>query len=256
MGWTFGQSLYLFELICSGILIGSLQAFLGLGGAIIAVPLLVFLFGFPIHDATVSSLGIVFISSLFGILPRLRHRTVDFRVALALAFWGIPGAMLGAFLAGNVSSQALKISFALVLFISAFFSATHRPTGSQKQGRWYLIAGLGITVGFMSGFLGVGGGIIAVPALMIFFRMPIALAAGTSLLIVLINSTSALASHFEQAKDLDWTTPGGIGLVAAITSVLMAKVARATKPKANQFLLTIVQFSIGAAMLAAGILNR
>lgn len=186
-------------LILSGA-IGVSLGFLGGGGSILAVPVLVYVAGIDTREAVGMSLAIVGTTSLFGGILYARMGKVNLRVAAIFGGAGIGGAYFGSRLTHAVSGSTLLLLFAAIMMIVAFSMIFRKnestPTNGVKHERHFLLtllAGLGI--GILTGFLGIGGGFLVVPALVFFAGLPMHLAIGTSLLVIAINSAAGFAGH-------------------------------------------------------------
>ena len=184
------------------ILAGLFFGLFGSGGSIIIIPILVYIFKLPIYEATTYSLLLVFLISLFGTIKHIKQRNlhiqkINFFIISTLIFTSISRVFLFpeipekiVFL--NVSKDSfLMILFSIVIFFSGasllrktFFSIT----SNFKIG---LIC-IGILIGLLTGLLGIGGGFIIVPALVLFARMNMKRAASTALFIIMLNTLLAI----------------------------------------------------------------
>lgn len=216
-----------------GLVIGVVIGGLGGGGGVLTVPALVYVLGQTAQDATTSSVIIVGITAVVGVLARARGGLIKWRTGLAFGAVGIPAAAAGTLLNQRVAEPALLLSFAALTVLAAIAmildsrrapntgsadcsetdpaGAPERPgsagtavdvavepatrTVSPAIGNAVKIILCGILIGFLTGFLGVGGGFLMVPALVIVLRMPMTYAVGTSLLIIAINSAAAFATR-------------------------------------------------------------
>jgi uncharacterized membrane protein YfcA len=236
-----------------GLLIGVVIGGLGGGGGVLTVPVLVYLLGQGAHDATTSSVLIVGVSSVVGFLARVRSPGLSWRTGLAFAAVGIPASYLGGLLNQRVSAPVLLLVFAAVVLVAAAamllndpvadddrnrppvepatggaVAVTTRPT-TARRARLAGVAKIllcGSISGLLTGLLGVGGGFLVVPALVVVLRMPITLAIGTSLLIIVLNSGAALAARIGELH-LDWAVVGPFTIAAIIGTLLGKKVADA-----------------------------
>ncbi|MDX1584076.1 MAG: sulfite exporter TauE/SafE family protein [Thermoanaerobaculia bacterium] len=179
-------------------LIGLSLGLIGGGGSIITVPLLVYVIGVEPHAAIPMSLAIVGSTSLVGSLMHHRTGGVVWRTALLFGSAGIAGAFLGARLTYLVSDRALMLIFAaLMLFVSSLMllRGERRDREIDHHAVLWKAISAGLGVGILTGFLGVGGGFLIVPALMLFGHLPVREAIGTSLVVIAINCASGLAGH-------------------------------------------------------------
>jgi uncharacterized membrane protein YfcA len=208
------------------------------------VPALVYVLGQSAQDATTGSVIIVGVTAAAGVLAH-RRNGVDRRIGIAFAAVGVPAAWLGTLLNRHVSQPALLLAFAaLTVFAAAamlFNSRADagddvRPTGGAAPmavaartdaRRLVMVAKIvvcGAAVGFLTGFLGVGGGFLVVPALVIVLRMPMSRAVGTSLLIILVNSAASVVSRIGDLH-LDWTIIAPFTIAAVLGTVAGKRVA-------------------------------
>ncbi len=166
-----------------GIVMGLVFAVLGAGGGIIAVPVLLALFSLPMSSATTGSLAVVWAAAVTATFGHGRAKRVDWRVALAFGLPSIAGAMVGARLNALAPERLTMALFALVLLVATaamFRKKPEAPTAAALP--VVLAAGLGI--GVVTGFLGVGGGFLVVPALVTLAQVPLHRAVGTSAAII------------------------------------------------------------------------
>ena len=182
-------------------LIGLSLGLTGAGGSIITLPALVYLAGVAPGDAVGMSLFIVGAAALAGALQRLRSGDIHPRAALMFALSGMAGAAGGARFTSLVPPQVLMILFAVVMLAVAASMLLAKndalaPAAECRPLRC-LLAGLG--VGIMTGFLGVGGGFLLVPALVKSAKLPLRQATGTSLAVIAFNSAAGFLAHAGEA---------------------------------------------------------
>jgi len=182
-------------------LIGLSLGLTGAGGSIITLPVLVYLANVPPKEAVGLSLFVVGAAALVGAFQRFRTGGVHLRAALIFAISGMVGATGGARLTPLVSGRALMIIFAVLMLVVALNmlagSKHDHPQGSDCHPWKCMLAGLG--VGILTGFIGVGGGFLLMPALIKFARLPLRVATGTSLAVIFFNSAAGFVSHFGEA---------------------------------------------------------
>lgn len=191
------------------LLMGLALGLLGGGGSVLAVPILVYAFGFGAKEAVAASLAVVGLTSLFGAAEHWRRDRVRLRVALVFGTIAAAGAYLGAHLAGFLSGAVQLSLFAAVMLIAALFmlrngepgEARGEPPSGGSAGRLLLrFAAPGMGVGVLTGLVGVGGGFLIVPALALLGGVPMEAAVGTSLLIVAVNSFAGFAGYLGEAE--------------------------------------------------------
>lgn len=178
-------------------LVGLSLGLLGSGGSILTVPVLVYLAGRDERQAVVESLVIVGAIAAAGALVQLRRGRVELRWAAYLVGPGLVGAWLGAELHRHVSAQVTALAFALLVLLAAFELLRRAGQPVERPGsvraRSALLAGAG--VGLLTGFLGVGGGFLIVPVLVLFARLPLERATGTSLVVIAANALAGFIAH-------------------------------------------------------------
>src|SRR5699024_8447281 len=157
----------------------------GSGGSILTVPLLIYLVGEQEKVAIAESLGIVGAISVAGFIPYALKKRVDWQSVILFGIPGMAGAYLGAFASHYVSSSFQLLLFSSVMQgASIMMSREERSRGSKEEGSsiaWWLIALEGLAVGVLTGLVGVGGGFIIVPALVLLGGLSMHMAVGTSL---------------------------------------------------------------------------
>lgn len=207
-----------------GGLVGLLLGMMGGGGSILTVPVLVYVLGQGAHEATSTSLVIVGASAAIAALGHARAGRVDTRAGLIFGGLGGATALLGAWLNRKVSGQAVLFLFALLMVAAAVSMLRRRqPVGTTEQyrsrGSAVKIAGAGMVVGMMTGFFGVGGGFVIVPALVLVAGMPMHVAVGTSLLAISLQSAWGLAGHLGFGK-IDWSVTA-VFLLGSLAGVVV-----------------------------------
>lgn len=260
-----------------GLVIGLVIGGLGGGGGALTVPALVYLLGLSAQDATTSSVLIVGISSLAGVATRLRDGTLHWRTGLAFAAVGMPVAHLGSVLNSRVSQPVVLGTFAVVTVLAAIAmlvdSRTDRaePTDPLPSSGAVLVAppavrrrvlvrvgtvvGCGAAVGFLTGFLGVGGGFLVLPVLVIALRMPVTAAIGTSLLIIVLNAAAALASRSGNLA-LDWAVVVPFTLASVAGTLLGRRVADRLSGAVLTRTFTVLVLLIGIVVGVESVLGR
>lgn len=203
-----------------GALIGLSLGLVGGGGSILTVPILVYAMGQPPHAAASSSLAIVGLNAMFGMTGHFRSGNVQLRTGFTFGALGIAGAVVGTWLNRQVPGQLLLVLFAVVMLIAAAAMLRRDTSGGASlttaspvvRPGWPKLIAAGTGVGLMTGFFGVGGGFVIVPALVLVLGLPMRLAIGTSLLVIAINSAASLAARMVAVD----TTSGANGVIRLV----------------------------------------
>ena len=205
-----------------GLAIGIAVGMLGGGGSVLAVPVLVYVLGQSVSEATTASLVVVTAGAVAGGLGHARAGRVCWRHAGSFTMAAVPGLVAGTLAADSVSGTALLGAFALIMLAAAV--ATWRKADGEEpaDGRWEgggacpplrlprdLVAG--VMVGFLTGFFGVGGGFLIVPTLAIALAFTMRTAVGTSLAVITATSLIGLAVHLLAGRSLE------VGVTTAMT---------------------------------------
>lgn len=236
-----------------GLLVGLTLGALGGGGSILTIPALVYGLGQAPGVATTSSLLIVGATSLVALVPHARAGRVRFGQGLLFGVLGTAGAVAGSGLSATVAPPVLLTTFAaLMLVVAALMlrrSVSGSPTGADAP---HLapepmltlrpitcscprVARLVVTaagVGLLTGFFGVGGGFVLVPALVLSLALPMPVAVGTSLLVIAVNSATALTARVGiDGAHVDWALIGVFTALAVAGSLVGARITSRVAPR-------------------------
>lgn len=194
-----------------GAVIGLSLGMLGGGGSILTVPALVYILGQDAHAAIGSSLVIVGMNAVFGAMMHRRAGNVRLTSALLFGSAGLIAAFLGARLSQLLSAPLLLVFFALLmLFVATLMlrgGSVSPASPAAEPLVWWKILLAGSIVGFLTGFLGVGGGFLIVPALVLVLKMDMRTAVGSSLVVIAMNSAAGLLGHLGDGG-LNWMLIG------------------------------------------------
>jgi uncharacterized protein len=186
-----------------GYLIGLILGLLGGGGSILTVPALVYLIGQTPQVAVTASLVIVGTNSAIGALFHRAQGNLNWRVALTFGGSGMLTAYLAAGLSRLFSPVLLLILFSVLMLVIGIVMLVRPAVANQldhaAQRRWSVVIFTGAAVGMLTGFLGVGGGFLIVPALVMLVGLPMQQAVGTSLVIIAMNSAAGLLGHLGES---------------------------------------------------------
>ncbi|MFJ6672785.1 sulfite exporter TauE/SafE family protein [Actinosynnema sp. NPDC091369] len=260
--------------LIAGAVVGLALGALGGGASVLAVPALIYLLGFTPDHATTASLLVVSATSLTALIAHARSGAVRWRLGTAFALAGTLPAAAAGVLTPHVPAPALTGAFALIAALAAFSMLRHRPHPTHTRPtdthptrthtrtrtrptrtRVLHTTGLGASLGAMTGFLGVGGGFLTVPALVGILSVPMTAAVGTSLLVITANATVALTTRLGDIALLDWTLIGPFAATALLGAWdgkrLAAKVRATTLQRLFAAVLLVV-----AVFMAADAVRR
>lgn len=222
-----------------GVLAGGLAGLFGVGGGILIVPGLVLLSRMEQRIAHGTSLAAILPVAAAGTLGFALDDAIDWPVAAFVAGGSVIGAAVGTTALRHAPEQRLRIGFSLFLLLTA--SALFLQLG-ESSGRGPMSAALGLglvglggAAGMLAGLFGVGGGAIVVPALVLLFGMPDALAKGTSLVVII---PTALVGTVQNVRfgNADLSTASVVGLTGAISAFICARVALRLDPVISSML--------------------
>lgn len=187
--------------ILGAIAVGLSLGIFGSGGSILTVPILVYLLGHEDKVAIAESLAIVGAIALVGVVPYARDGLVRWPLVVLFGVPGMAGALLGAWLASFVPGAVQLLVFGAVMLTAAvrMWRRARSASGSAQTAAaarsWRWIVALGTAVGALTGFVGVGGGFLIVPALVLLAQLPMRNAVATSLVIIAMNTAAGLLKH-------------------------------------------------------------
>ncbi|MCX6463661.1 MAG: sulfite exporter TauE/SafE family protein [Pseudonocardiales bacterium] len=258
--------------VAVGLAIGLLMGVLGGGGGVLTVPVLVYLLGESPQEATTASLVIVGVTAVVGALSRWRSGGVRLRTGAAMAALGVPAAYAGTAVNQRLDPQVLLLAFAALLLVvaGALLAGTRRgPAAGHAPGPGGPVTVRGrrtaaallplvpaaVAIGFLTGLLGVGGGFLVVPALVLVLRMPMPTAIGTSLLVIALNSAASLVARAGTAE-VDWSLVVPFTLAAVLATTfgrrVGARFSADALTRAFAVLLVAVAGLVAAQSLLAG----
>ncbi len=186
------------------VVIGLTLGALGGGGSILTLPIFVFVAGIPAQEAVAMSMVVVGGTSLLGAALHWRQGNFHTKAAILFTATGMVGAYGGSFLTHMVSQRVLLGIFAVLMLVTGI-AMVRRRSGSQDQRQcrvWPCLL-IGAVVGLLTGFLGVGGGFLIVPALVLFAGVETKAAVGSSLAIIALNAVGGLVGQLQYVV-LDW----------------------------------------------------
>ncbi len=215
-------------LLLLGLIVGMVLGLLGGGGGVVAVPLLVAA-GLALPEAQGASLLVVLLGSLTALVLHHRAGQVDWRLGLTFGGLGTLGSLAGARLSLGLPVRGQLAGFALLLILAAA-AMVRRSSGAvpdetpAANHTWPRVIALATGVGLTTGFFGVGGGFIAVPAMTAALKIPVKRAGATALVVIAINTTVALFARIDHLPTA--RTMAYLAITAMAGSVIGAVGAR------------------------------
>jgi uncharacterized membrane protein YfcA len=240
--------------IAIGAVTGLTSGMFGVGGGIILVPILVILFKVNQHKAQATSLVVVALAAVTGAITYSLADSVSWLAVPFLIAGGLVGTLLGTMAVKKVKDRILKLVFGVFLILVSIriviqsLEAVSLDAASVglEFGPVFLLVGL--AMGLLSSFLGVGGGIIVIPILITLFGFTPQLAAGTSL-VVMIPIVLLGALRLTKGGFTNWAQGVRIGIPAALAAIGGAALALATQPAIVQIAFAILLVLAGAQMI-------
>jgi uncharacterized protein len=247
-----------------GLAIGILLGLLGGGGSILAVPALVYGVGAPLAVAVPTSLLVVGVSSATAVLPRLRQGQVAWRIAGVFGAAGAGAAFVGAAVNRLLDPRVVLVGFAALMVGAGVRMLREQLTiggdcalpggGVNWRGCLPKAIGSGVVVGFLTGLFGVGGGFLIIPALVLLLGLPMTVAVGTSLVIIVINSVAGFAAHAGDAA-LDYRIALAFTAAAVVGSLASARVASRLPAERLRRWFAYLVFAVAAFVVVQALIN-
>lgn len=239
--------------ILIGLTAGFLSGLFGVGGGILIVPLLVGLVKFDQKKAAGTSLAAIVPTSIVGVISYAVHGDVAWIVALVVCVGSIVGAQLGSHLLHRLPRRTVEwafIVFVLAVIVSMFFVIPSRDAEIELGvGPVIGLVALGLFVGVLSGILGIGGGAVIVPMLILLFGSSDLVAKGTSLAVMIPTALSGTIANVVR-RNVDVAGALTIGLSACVTTSLGAILAGAIDPLLGTILFALLLLFIAGQMTA------
>ncbi len=250
---------YLFALL-SGLLSGGALGLTGGGGSILAVPLLVYLVGENIHLAIGTSLVAVGVTSLISSVSYMRQSLVKFKIAFFMAAPGLVSTYLGALINKQIKGPVLLLIFALLMiYIGYMMTSKKAPERKETAGsssiNYPRILTLGFITGLASGFFGIGGGFMLVPALFLGANLKMKEAIATSLFIIFIFGMFGLASYLIQGREINLAISAVFVIGGSVGGIIGAFYAKRLDQVLLRRIFSIFIILIGLAVFAENLIK-
>lgn len=246
--------------IVLGLAIGMIVGAVGGGGAILALPVLVYVLGEPVGPAATASLVVVSLAAAIGAGSLARHGRVCWRLALTFAAPASLGSVLGTAASHEIGGEAMILAFIPVMLLAAALTWKRAGEGGEggpcPQPPLRRTAGAGLLVGVLTGFFGVGGGFVIVPVLSVWLGAPFRRAVATSLVIIAITGAAALISHLAAGSRPDLAVTATLSLAtgggALLGTQFAERVPQALLRRGFALLVATVAIALLVDVLALG----
>ena len=215
--------------LLAGGFIGAVLGFIGAGGAMLSVPILLYIFGFTPQAATTAALAVVLAAAISGLLPKIKSKEVLFKEACVIWGLGLITNLGFSIIAHKLSDAVITTGFSMVLLTAGTMMLIKPIAGTEKKVPLFWLVIISLVIGSMTGLFGIGGGFLAIPVLVLFFKNPQGKAAGTSLAIIALNTVTAFFGHYQSWSAVTWTTP----IAMAIAAVVVARFASIKSGQVN-----------------------
>ena len=238
-------------IVLVGVLAGFLAGLFGVGGGILIVPGLVLAAGMDQRLAHGTSLAAVLPISIASLITYATHDNVDWPVAVWLSIGAIAGAVVGTKLLHVLPHRTLGLLFVSILLLSAvrlFIAADADGRSSLTIAGGVALVAIGLVTGILAGLLGVGGGIVMVPAMILLFGIPPAVAKGTSVAVII--PTAVMGTWRNRTKgNADLRAAGIIGVAGIVTAAIGATVADRMSDDVSNVLFAILLVVVALQLL-------
>ena len=235
-----------------GALTGMLSGLFGIGGGVVLVPLLTIFLGYQQRLAAGTSVAAILPAAIVGGIGYGIQGNVDWIAAVLLAVGIVIGAQIGSYLLAKVPTSALRwlfMVFLLGVVVSLWFVVPQRESEIDMTFALGIgLVALGLVTGVLSGLLGVGGGVIVVPALMFFFGANDLVAKGTSLIMLIPGSISGTLGNFKR-RNVDMRAALVLGIAASVLSPLGSVLATKITPFASNVAFSLLLAFVLGQML-------
>ena len=224
-------------IVLGALVVGLSLGLLGSGGSILTVPVLLYLLHHPGKAAITESLAIVGLIAFVGMLPHAKEKAVDWKLVLLFGLPGMAGTYLGSWLGGHVSEITQLLVFGLVMLAASVMmwrkssqqpaasgDTNSLPSAAPATTNVAFVVAQGVFVGIMTGFVGVGGGFLIVPALVLLAKLPMRRAVATSLVIITLNAVVGFFKSWQvlqaYGQSVDWSTVAWFAAIGSVASLV------------------------------------
>ena len=216
--------------LIAGGAIGAVLGFVGAGGAMLSVPILMYGFGFDAKSATTAALAVVLLAALSGAIPKARKGQILYRDALVIVGLGLVTNLGFASIVEDLSNSFISTGFAAALILAGLSMLRTPKFSEQTRMPFSILIVMSLVIGSITGLFGIGGGFLAIPVLILFFNNTPNKAAGTSLFIIALNTLTAFFGHYAIWSEISWHLPILISLSAVVVAALASRMGQLSNP--------------------------
>lgn len=210
--------------LIAGTFIGSVLGFVGAGGAMLAVPILIYGFGFEPSIASTSALAVVGAAALSGASAKIKTKQIYYRDALVIWSIGLITNIGFSSIVDRLPEDFIAIGFSIVIIFAGLSMLGSPLTTIHKRMSWPVLIGISLLIGSITGLFGIGGGFLVIPVLVLGFGTSHVIAAGTALLVIAINSATALLGHHALWSEVSWNIPLAMGASAVVVAQIASRI--------------------------------
>ena len=253
--------------VLGGVLVGLSLGLVGAGGAILSMPIFLLVLGHPTKVAVLEALAVTGSIAAFGATRAAIARKVDARTAAAYFIPGMLGAWIGGPIGKQLDDRVQALLFSVIAIVAAWRMLAAPPAGGTAATQRGVGASLalaivaGFAIGVLTGVIGVGGGFLLIPALVLLSRVEMHLAVGTSLALIALNAAVAFLSNARQSPaDFDlvsWKAVAIVAVCGVVGSVVGGRLAsRLPAPVLRRiFAVVLVVVAIAVMVKSTGVLS-
>jgi uncharacterized membrane protein YfcA len=210
--------------LIAGTFIGSVLGFVGAGGAMLAVPILIYGFGFEPSLASTAALAVVGSAALSGASAKIKSKEIYYRDALVIWAIGLTTNLAFSSIVHRLPEDFIAIGFSIVIVFAGLSMLGSPLTTIHKRMTWPVLIAISLLIGSITGLFGIGGGFLVIPVLVLGFGTSHAIAAGTALLVIAMNSATALLGHNALWGDVSWDIPLAMGASAVVIAQIASRI--------------------------------
>ena len=230
--------------IIAGTFIGGVLGFVGAGGAMLAVPILIYGFGFEPSLASTAALAVVGSAALSGASAKIKSKEIYYRDALVIWAIGLTTNIAFSSIVHRLPEDFIAIGFSIVIVFAGLSMLGSPLTTIHKRMTWPVLIAISLLIGSITGLFGIGGGFLVIPVLVLGFGTSHAIAAGTALLVIAMNSATALLGHNALWGDVSWDIPLAMGASAVVIAQIAARIKLAISDALLRRIFAYLLFSV------------